>query len=96
MNWRGKELVTVGDISTAMQSCATKEEAQEFMKLYRADSPYADSNIGYLTGYFGREEMIRMQDWFGVAHPVFGNAVPTPEEAFEAGQRMVEQMRRSE
>jgi len=91
MNWKGQELITSGDLmNKGINKCDTPEEAQEFMRLYRAESSYADANIGYLSGYYGPETMQRIQEWFGVAHPIFGKAVPTPEEAFAAGKRMGE------
>jgi hypothetical protein len=92
MHWKGKELKTVGDLMDAMGKFDDREEAEDFMRLYRADNEHADQNIGYLTGYFGREEMARLQDWCGVAHPIFGNAAPTPEEALEAGKAMGERI----
>lgn len=88
MNWKGHELVTIGDLMTyGIDKCETPEEAQEFMRLYRAESPHADANIGYLSGYYGATTMRRIQQWFGCVHPIFGTATPTPEEAFEAGKK---------
>ena len=91
MVWKGEDLVTIGDLmAKGIDCCETREEAQEFMRLYRQDSPHADVNIGYLSGYYGATEMRRIQDWFGVEHPVFGLRQPTPEEAFEAGRQLGE------
>ena len=88
MKWKGQEIKTIGDImSVGIDRCATVEEAREFMRLYRLDTPHADVNIGYLSGYYGPEEMRRIQEWFGVSHPIFGRSVPTPEEALEAGRK---------
>ena len=72
--------------------CKTKEEAQEFMRLYRAENPYADENIGYVLGYYSPAERARLQDWFGVTHPVFGKSIFAPEEAYEAGRRFYEKL----
>lgn len=92
MNWKGKELRTIRDLmDRGIDKCETQEEAQEFMQLYRADCEHADINIGYLSGYYGPTEMARIQDWFGVVHPIFGKKTPTPEEAFAAGERMARQ-----
>ena len=88
MEWKGRELSTMGDLMWGMDNCDGSEEAQEFMRLYRAENKYADENIGYLTGYCGPVEMRRLQELFGVAHPIFGNSAPSPEEAFAAGKRV--------
>ena len=32
--------------------------------------------------------MKRIQDWLGVVNSVFGNSVPTPKEAFDAGVKL--------
>lgn len=94
MTWKGRDLRTIGDLMDhGIDACATREEAHEFMRLYRAENEHADANIGYLSGYYGPETMQRIQDWFGVAHPVFGRSVPTPEEAFAAGARMATETR---
>lgn len=89
MIWKGNKLKTIGDLMIlGIDKCETKEEASEFMRLYRAANPHADVNIGYLSGYYGQSEMMRIQEWFGVAHPIFGRAIPTPEEAFNAGKKL--------
>ena len=88
MNWKGQELTTIGDLCTfGIEKCDTPDEAQEFMRLYRTENTHADENIGYLSGYYGPETMRRIQEWFGVSHPIFGTSVPSPEEAFAAGQQ---------
>jgi len=94
MEWKGRALKTIGDLMThGIDKCATPEEAQEFMRLYRAETEHADANIGYLSGYYGAEKMRRIQQWFGCAHPIFGRAVPTMEEALEAGKKMAKKAR---
>ena len=92
MEWKGKELRTIGDLMTyGINKCATPEEAQEFMRIFRAETEHADANIGYLSGYYGSDDMRRIQQWFGCAHPIFGTVVPTMEEAFEAGKKMAQE-----
>jgi len=63
-------------------------DAQRFMAAYRTETPHAATNVGYLAGYHDSETARRIWDWFECAHPVFGTYIPTPEEAFEAGQRL--------
>jgi hypothetical protein len=88
MIWRDVELKTIGDLMKyGIDTCSNREEAEEFMRVYRAECEHADENIGYLSGYYGPEEMQRIQDWFGVAHPFFGRSVPSPEEAFAMGKK---------
>jgi len=89
MEWKGRRLVTIGDLMThGIDACATREEAREFMRLYRAETPHAGQNIGYLAGYYSHEAMARIHDWFECAHPIFGTHAPTPQEAFRAGLQL--------
>lgn len=90
MLWKGKNIESMGDLIDAVTGCINREEAQEFMAQYRAESPYARENIGYLAGYLSREQATRVFDWFEVSHPVFGTSFPTAEEAFAAGLKMGE------
>lgn len=83
--WRGKPLSTYGDVTSAMQSCASREDAQDFMRHFRQYDSKAAENIGYLTGYFSPEKADQMRDWFQVVHPIFGTETPTPEEALRKG-----------
>ncbi|MGG0793730.1 hypothetical protein ABE137_06960 [Brevibacillus laterosporus] len=72
MNWKGQQLNTAGDLlNKGIIKCETPEEAQEFMRQYRAENEHADSNVGYLSGYCSIEEAKRIKEWFGVKHPIF-------------------------
>jgi hypothetical protein len=90
--WAGKQLDTIGDLSEAVLAitrAGDRDAAQRFMQEYRAETPHADANIGYLSGYYDPPRMAEVQDLFGVAHPLFGQRKDvTPEEALEAGGRM--------
>jgi hypothetical protein len=93
MMWMGKDLITHGEISTAVEEIidqGTRHDAQMFMALYRAETVHAHANVGYLAGYLGGTKMQKVFDWFQCAHPVFGTYEPTPEEAFKMGQRWME------
>ena len=70
MQWYGRELKTIGDMIWGINQCHNPEDALAFMALYRAENKRADSNIGYLSGYYGPEETKRIQTWFGVVHPI--------------------------
>lgn len=93
--WKGKELKTMGDISNVVEEIIglpdeqAKAEAKKFIETYEVSIDRREgvvaSNIGYLSGYYDTDTMKRIQTIFAVQHPVFGNAVPTPKEAFEAG-----------
>jgi diaminopimelate decarboxylase len=54
----------------------TREESTRIQK----------SNLGYYAGYYDDETMRRVNRLFKIAHPIFGNSSPTPEEAFETGK----------
>ncbi len=72
MIWKGKELNTIGDVMKfGIDKCETFEEAQEFMKLFRADTEHADANISYLGSYYGAEKAKRLKEWFGVGISVY-------------------------
>lgn len=92
MNWNGKSLDTIGDLSDAVLAIARSDDqaaADRFMAQYRAESEHADANIGYMSGYYDTDTMAKVQRMFGVAHPIFGTRTDVPaEEAFEAGKRM--------
>jgi hypothetical protein len=85
--WRDKSLDTIGDLMDAMGAIDSDDVAREFMQAYRAVSPHADENIGYLTGYYGATEAQEMRRRFDVSHPIFGRESPTQEQALEAGKR---------
>lgn len=88
MIWKGQELKTIGNLCDAMKNIVSKEDATEFMRLYRLANKHADENVGYLTGYFSAEEADRMRELFDVSHPIFGRKSPTPEQALKAGIEM--------
>lgn len=88
INWKGKDLITNGDMLRAMDALSGKAEALDFMKEIRVVGPHAESNVGYLCGYFAPEKCKQLMDWLEVAHPIFGTTIPTPEAALAAGVAM--------
>lgn len=46
------------------------------------------SNLGYFAGYYDSETMARVNRLFRTTHPIFGNSVPTADEAMQAGINM--------
>lgn len=74
MIWKGEELVTIRDFLTkGINQCQSREEAQEFMKLYRAENSRAVENIEFMSCYYAPDEVVRIISWFGIekglAHP---------------------------
>ena len=55
-------------------------------------------NLGYMAGYYSHETRERVERLFDCEHPVFGKIAekgpPTMEEAFKAGVRLGEEMRK--
>jgi hypothetical protein len=93
MRWNDQELTTYGQILDAVTDIlhnGTREQAHEFMAAYRAETPHAATNIGYLAGYCSTATATKIFDWFECAHPIFGTHVPTPDEAFHAGQQLAQ------
>ena len=67
MIWKGKELVTIRDFLTkGINQCESQEEAQEFMKLYRAENLRAGENIEFMSCYYAPDEAVRIISWFGI------------------------------
>lgn len=85
MLWKGSNVVTNGDLISAIGKIVTLEEAQEFLTLAMAENPHAKANIGYLAGYFDNEQKHRIFDLFGVEHPIFGKLDPTFSQAMASG-----------
>jgi hypothetical protein len=73
MFWKGKEIVTIEHAIEALREIATKEEAAEYLRLAKEEGPYAEHNIGYLFGYFGRDRWKELSELFGILHPIFGD-----------------------
>jgi hypothetical protein len=89
MKWNGIELDTVGKVCTALQSLKTQDEADEFMAGMREEGPeHADANIGYIIGYLGAEDRLRLYELLKVKHPIFGDQEPSPEEVLAMGVAM--------
>lgn len=90
MRWKGKDIETYGEIMDyGIDQCHTKEEAAEFLALYRLETEHADDNIGYISGYYGPERMHEVQELFNLTHPVFGDKTPSADEAFKAGKNQM-------
>lgn len=91
MRWKENKLTTFDDFMfLGINKCESPEEAQEFMRLLREEGKFADVNIGYLSGYYSREEGRRIREWFGVNHP-FIHEDMTPEQIFNAGVELGKQ-----
>lgn len=58
----------------------SRERATEITKI----------NIGYICGYYGPELARFWYPAIDTQHPIFGQIYPTPEAAFEAGEKLAE------
>jgi hypothetical protein len=78
MNWKEKEIRTVGDIVNALAKLESRDEGQAFMAGMRAESEHADANVGYCIGYIGGSDAEsnarrrELQVWTSTAHPIYG------------------------
>lgn len=101
-NYELPENLTIRETGDPAMEILIKEDAEwYFEKLVQRSIKYfgqsrdeatniQKGNLGYYSGYYDTETMIRVQKLFDCAHPVFGKAkdgLPTPEEAFEAGKK---------
>jgi hypothetical protein len=96
MFWKGKELKTIGDACEALKEISTKDEAREFLHLYKEENPqYAEHNLGYLFGYFGRDRWKELSELFGILHPIFGDKYDlTDDEIMQMGIARGEKLKR--
>ena len=95
---RVKEALTAGQLFDLAVSM-TPEEAPEFAAAYTAEirekqqcsqeeaERIMSSNLGYFAGYYDAEVGEKIYQLYGAAHPVFGRSTPTPQQAFEMGQK---------
>jgi len=94
VQWKGKQLRTMGEIFDAAIDVRDQDEAGAFLAAYVAsglDIDTARSNLGYFAGYYSEGVRVRVAKLYKATHPVFGDkVVPTPEEAFAAGGRAFE------
>lgn len=91
MIWNSKELKTMGDhidVIAEITKANDQAAADKYMKMYREICPHADTNIGYATGYFSKDDSAKMKKLFNVSHPIFGKREPTTKEALEAGKNL--------
>jgi len=73
---------------------AMKPENEPRITSREAAEKVVRSNLGYYSGYYDHKTMQRVFKLFNCAHPIFGLAIPTAEEAFEAGKKMGEAAKR--
>lgn len=75
--WKSKEVVTIGDLVSALANLRNAAEAQAFMREYRTTDEHADANIGYCIGIVGGSDAqsaarrAELHEWLGVQHPLF-------------------------
>jgi hypothetical protein len=77
----------LGEYIKWIQRALDKEPRDDNM----TPSEIAKANLGYYAGYYDTDTRVRVEKLFMCTHPVFGsikdNGQPTPEEAFELGQK---------
>ncbi len=66
----------VDDLLERIRSFRTEADARAFMASYRRETPRADDNVGYVSGYLSDEEGERIRSWCSVRHPIFGDDLP--------------------
>ena len=104
MNYRGKELNTIGEVfNEALHLAKTdKNEAQDFFYQYVNHISFvnkyswdksieiAKSNLGYFAGYYNQEVCDIIYKTYQCSHPIFGDKPfsVNPEEAYRKGLEM--------
>jgi len=101
---RFEENITIGDKYGPAMKIINQEEADRyfedcvehtmsFSRTREEAISIEKQNLGYFAWYYDSETMQRVNRLFKTSHPVFGNITPTPEEAFETGKKLAEDMR---
>ena len=104
MNYRGKELNTIGEVfNEALRLAKTdNDEAQDFFYQYVNHISFvnkyswdksieiAKSNLGYFAGYYNQEVCDIIYKTYQCSHPIFGDKPFSvdPEEAYRKGLEM--------
>ncbi len=100
--------MTMGEGYDPAMKMTDPKEAEEWLQAliergvkYHGQSPeeaerIVKENLGYYSGYYDTETMVRVQKLFNCAHPFFGEVksqedLPSPEEAFEMGKKWMEE-----
>lgn len=74
--WDGKPRETLGTLLIAAMEAEQAGKAAEFLAAYRAYTPHADSNLGYLIGYVEPPELRHeLYQAYAIGHPIFGGAL---------------------
>ena len=97
----GNRDLTIGECyGPAGELVKTRKEAQAYMEALVGHSIRVHgqtekearrlqrSNIGYYSGYYSAATMVRAQRLFSAVHPIFGSAIPSPQEAYDAGKKL--------
>ncbi len=97
------EFNSKSDISSDLLKITTEYEAKKYLDDYtefirftnentksRDDARnIAKGNIGYLAGYLTEKDRARIEELFGVEHPILGSiaemGIPTADESFQCG-----------
>lgn len=88
MIWKGNELKTNEDLmARGIDACENEAEAQDFILQYVGENVNARFNIGYLAGYYSREDKHRIFRWFDV-DPIFGSKDLEPDVLMGMGMMM--------
>lgn len=109
MNYRGKELKTIGEVFEVALQLAKEntKEAEEFFYQYvqhisssnnwswDKSIEVAKSNLGYFAGYYDRKTYDIIHKVYDAQHPIFGcNPFDlTSEEAFNKGKELSEKIK---
>jgi len=105
MNYKGKELNTMGEVfDEALRLAKTdKDEARDFFYKYVNHISFvnkyswdksieiAKSNFGYFAGYYNQEVCDIIYKTYQCSHPIFGDKpfAVDPEEAFNMGYNKI-------
>ena len=99
--------MTIGDAYGPAMEIIDLDEAQKYLEALidrnvritgntRAEAHRIElSNLGYYSGYYDHETMVRVNELFGAIHPIVGTSTKlvSPKKAFKMGKKLVKRSR---
>ncbi len=80
MKWRSLDVVTLGDLSDVVVEIVASHDhdaANELMEAYIRHTPFAKTNLAYLSAAYDQSFGEEVRKTFTLSHPILGDHVST-------------------
>ena len=100
-NPESKDVLTYGECLKPAMEITDIENAKQYLNYYvdyiqkhldkepindeMTTLEIAKSNLGYFAGYYDSKVVKRVNELFNTKHPIFGDTIPTAQQAFDCG-----------